>query len=91
MTRYESIVRTLVEPLVSDKASLLIRETQNDDGKSVTVNVFAAKNDIAILIGRKGAIASALREVLSIAGKQDNVHVFLKLEGLGEGNEKDGE
>lgn len=91
MTRYESIVRTLVEPLVSDKASLLIRETQNDDGKSVTVNVFAAKNDIAILIGRKGTIASALREVLSIAGKQDNVHVFLKLEGLGEGNDKDGE
>jgi len=91
VTRYESIVRTLVEPLVSDKASLLIRETQNDDGKSVTVNVFAAKNDIAILIGRKGTIASALREVLSIAGKQDNVHVFLKLEGLGEGNDKDGE
>lgn len=89
MTRYESIVRTLVEPLVGNKDALLIRETQNDDGKSATVNVFAAKNDIAILIGRKGSIAGALREVLSIAGKQDNVHVFLKLEGLGEEKEED--
>ena len=64
MTRYESIVRTLVEPLVTDKTALMIRETPNDDGKSVTVNVFAAKNDIAVLIGRKGTIATALRETL---------------------------
>ncbi len=91
MTRYESIVATLVEPLVENKAALLIRETSNDDGKSVTVNVFAAKNDIAVLIGRKGSVASALRETLSIAGKQDNVHVFLKLEGLDDNKETDGE
>ncbi len=91
MTRYESIVRTLVEPLVTNKEALMIRETQNDDGKSVTVNVFAAKNDIAVLIGRKGTIATALRETLSIAGKQDNVHVFLKLEGLGEEKTEDEE
>lgn len=91
MTRYENIVRTLVEPLVTNKEALMIRETQNDDGKSVTVHVFAAKNDIAILIGRKGAIATALRETLSIAGKQDNIHVFLKLEGLGEEKSEDEE
>jgi hypothetical protein len=91
VTRYESIVRTLVEPLVTNKEALMIRETQNDDGKSVTVNVFAAKNDIAVLIGRKGTIATALRETLSIAGKQDNVHVFLKLEGLGEEKTEDEE
>ncbi len=91
MTRYESIVRTLVEPLVTNKEALMIRETQNDDGKSLTVNVFAAKNDIAVLIGRKGTIATALRETLSIAGKQDNVHVFLKLEGLGEEKTEDEE
>lgn len=84
MSRYEEIVRTLIEPLVKEKEALLIRETANEDDNSVTVNVFGAKEDIAVLIGRKGVIASALRETLSIAGKLDSKRIYLKLESLGE-------
>lgn len=84
MSRYEEIVRTLIEPLVKEKEALLIREMANEDDNSVTVNVFGAKEDIAVLIGRKGVIASALRETLSIAGKLDSKRIYLKLESLGE-------
>ena len=44
----------------------------------------AENDDIAVLIGRKGIIANALREVVSIGGKLDEEHVFLRFESLDE-------
>jgi predicted RNA-binding protein YlqC (UPF0109 family) len=46
------------------------------------VLVYGEPNDIAVLVGRKGSVATALREVLSIAGKLDNRRVYLKLESF---------
>ena len=40
------------------------------------------KNDIAVLIGKKGKIANAIREVVSIAGRLDDKRVFVKFESF---------
>lgn len=82
MRDYESLVKTIITPLVKNEEALLIRKTT--EGDKIIINIFAENDDIAVLIGRKGIIANALREVVSIAGKLDEEHVFLRFESLDE-------
>lgn len=83
MRDYEQLVRTIITPLIKNEPALLIRKTT--EGDRIIINIFAENDDIAVLIGRKGVIANALREVVSVAGKLDEEHVFLRFESL-EGN-----
>ncbi len=82
MRDYEALVREIITPLVKNEQALLIRKT--NEGNKIIINIFAENEDIAVLIGRKGVIANALREVVSIAGKLDEEHVFLRFESLDE-------
>ncbi|MFA5486290.1 MAG: KH domain-containing protein [Bacilli bacterium] len=82
MRDYEALVREIITPLVKNEQALLIRKT--NEGDKIIINIFAENEDIAVLIGRKGVIANALREVVSIAGKLDEEHVFLRFESLDE-------
>ena len=82
MRDYEALVREIITPLVKNPEALLIRRT--DEGTKIIVNIFAENEDIAVLIGRKGIIANALREVVSVAGKLDEEHVYLRFEALDE-------
>ncbi len=84
---YEKIVRALIDPIVEEPSSVLIRVVEDENGKDVDVLVAAEKNDTARLIGKHGIIANSLREVLSIAGKSENRRVFLKFESFDEDKE----
>ncbi len=84
---YEKIVRALIDPIVEEPSSVLIRVVEDENGKDVDVLVAAEKNDTARLIGKHGIIATSLREVLSIAGKSENRRVFLKFESFDEDKE----
>lgn len=84
---YEKIVRALIDPIVEEPSSVLIRVIEDENGKDVDVLVAAEKNDTARLIGKHGIIANSLREVLSIAGKSENRRVFLKFESFDEDKE----
>ena len=79
---YESVIRSFIEPLLEDKESLVIRELPSDSEKDVTFLVCADNEDIARLIGKKGSIANAIREVVGVAGKVENKHVHIKFESF---------
>ncbi len=87
MMDYEKIVRALIDPIVEEPNSVLVRVIEDENGKDVDVLVAAEKNDTARLIGKHGIIANSLREVLSIAGKSENRRVFLKFESFDEDKE----
>ena len=87
MMDYEKIVRALIDPIVEEPNSVLVRVVEDENGKDVDVLVAAEKNDTARLIGKHGIIANSLREVLSIAGKSENRRVFLKFESFDEDKE----
>mgnify|MGYP001236556103 FL=1 len=82
MRDYEALVRTIITPLVKNEQALLIRQT--NEGHRIIINIFAESDDIAVLIGRRGVVANALREVVSVASKLDEEHVFLRFEALDE-------
>lgn len=87
MMDYEKIVKKIIDPIVEDSNSVLIRISEEE--KDVLVIIAAEKEDTARLIGRRGVIANAIREVVSIAGKSEEKHVHLKFESFDDEHKED--
>ena len=79
---YSAIIHALVDSIVEHPESILVRELSNDSEKDVTLLVVAEGEDTARLIGRKGTIANALREMVSVAGKAEGKRIHLKFESF---------
>ena len=79
---YENIVRTLIDDIVEDPKSILIRVSEGTSPKDVLIIIAAEKEDTARLIGHKGIIANALREVVGVAGKSENKRIHIKFESF---------
>ena len=79
MAELDKVLLNLVKPMVEDKESLDVRLMPSLDDKEVLLHVYAKNDDIARLIGRKGSMASALRQVMSVASHSNNKKVTIKL------------
>ncbi|MCH5180367.1 MAG: KH domain-containing protein [Erysipelotrichales bacterium] len=86
---YEKIIHAFVDPFIDNPESLMVREMPNDSEKDILILVVANQTDTAKLIGRKGIVADALREVISIAGKLESKRVHLKFESFDEESNED--
>lgn len=84
---YSNIIHTICDPFLHNPDSLIVREAPTSDEKSVTLLIYAEAEDTARLIGKKGAVANALRELISVAGKSENKRIFLKFESYSEEKE----
>ena len=82
MSELDKVLLNLVKPMVEDKESLDVRLMPSLDDKEVLLHVYAKNDDIARLIGRKGSMASALRQVMSVASHSDNKKVTIKFEQI---------
>ena len=88
---YQNTIHAIVDPIVEDKEAVLIREipsTKNKD-KDITILIAANKKDISRLIGKKGVIASAIRELVSVSAKKQSQHVHIRFESYDEGEKED--
>ena len=79
---YENIVHTLIDDIVEDPKSILIRVSEGTTPKDVLIIIVAEKKDTARLIGHKGIIANSLREVVGVAGKSENKRIHIKFESF---------
>ncbi len=84
---YEKIIHAFVDSFVEKPESMIIRQMPSESEKDVVLLVVSDANDTARLIGRKGSVADALREVISIAGKLEGKRIHLKFEAFEEENE----
>ena len=81
----EELVRQIVEPMISNKAALMIKTIPSiEENEPMEVIVIADKTDIARLIGKGGSVANAIRKVVSIKSRLDDVHVKVKFESYDE-------
>ena len=81
---YEKVIHALIDPIVDSPESVLIRVTEGTTPKEVNILIAAEKEDTSRLIGKKGIIANALRELVGVAGKTENKHVHLRFESFDE-------
>ena len=82
MAELDKVLLDLVSPMVEDKDSLTVKEMPSDSNREVVLHVRAKNDDIARLIGRKGSMASALRQVMSVASHTDDKRVTIKFEEI---------
>ena len=82
MAELDKVLLNLVKPMVEYKESLDVRLMPSLDDKEVLLHVYAKNDDIARLIGRKGSMASALRQVMSVASHSNNKKVTIKFEQI---------
>lgn len=80
MTNLEQVLFDLVTPMVEEKDQLEVKEVEDSNEKDVVLVVKATNEDIARLIGRKGSMASALRQVMSVASHRENKKVSIRFE-----------
>lgn len=81
---YEKIIHSIVDPFLINPEALMVREIPSEDDKNLTLLICAESEDTARLIGKKGMVANALRELISIAGKSENKRIHLKFESFNE-------
>ena len=82
MAELDQVLKDLVAPMVNDRESLDVRMTSGLNDREVVLHVYAKNDDIARLIGRKGMMASALRQVMTIASHSENKRVSIKFEEI---------
>jgi predicted RNA-binding protein YlqC (UPF0109 family) len=80
----EELVREIIEPMISNKAALMIKTVPSVENEATEIIVITDKADTARLIGKGGSVANAIRKVVSIKSRLDNVHVKVKFESYDE-------
>ena len=78
MAELDKVLLNLVLPIVNDQSCLRIEQELSENEKEVVLHVYAKNDDIARLIGRKGMMASALRQVMSVASHTANRRVSIR-------------
>lgn len=82
MIDYEDVLRDLVVPMVDDKDSISVKKMESLNEDEILLYVYANSNDVARLIGRQGSMASAIRQMLSIASFDEHKKISIKFEAL---------
>lgn len=77
---YEKIVLDLVRPLVDNKDSLSAKVMSTLNEKEILLHVYASSEDVARLIGRRGVMASSIRQMMSIASRKEGKMITVKFE-----------
>ncbi len=84
---YSALIHTICDAFVSNPDAILIRELKEENSKNVTLLICSENEDIAKMIGKKGCVANAIREIVAVAGKLENKRVHVKFESFGENKE----
>lgn len=90
---YAALLHPIIDSLVENPESIIIRELPGGNDRNVTVLIVAEDADTARLIGKHGTVANALREAIGIASKADdtNTRIHLKFESFSEEKKDDQE
>ena len=80
MVELDTVLLNLVKPMVDSPEQVEVVTEDSSNDREVVLHVRAANDDIAKLIGRKGSMASALRQVMSVASHTDGKKVIIKFD-----------
>ena len=72
---------------INNPDSIIVREIPQESEKDKTFLIVSNSEDTAHLIGKKGCIAFAIREIVSVAGKLENKRIHIKFESFDQDKE----
>ncbi len=77
MENMENFIKTMVEPLVDNKAAVTIESVEEED--SVTIKLHADENDLGKIIGKQGRTAKAIRTLVRAASARDGRKIYVEI------------
>ena len=80
MIPYEKVITDLVAPIIQDKASLSVKQMPSLNEEEILLYVYANHSDVSRLIGKKGIMASSIRQLLFVASRNVNKKVTIQFE-----------
>ena len=78
---YEQIILDIVTPLVNHKDRLRVILLDQENLHDSTYMIYCDEADVARLIGKKGVVAEAIREVVNVSAKLNSKRIRVKIEG----------
>lgn len=82
MIDLEKVLLNLVKPICTDGDSVMVKEMESLNENEILIYVYAPSDDIARLIGRQGAMANSIRQMLQVASKIEKKRISIKFEAL---------
>ncbi len=82
MSEVEKILFDLIHPIVDHKDMLTVKQLESINENEIILMIYAKNDDIGRLIGKKGTMANALRQVMGISGRMLNKKINLKFEAI---------
>ncbi len=82
MMDYEKTLLDLVQDMVSDPSSVSVKKMDTLDEKEILLYVYANHDELARLIGKKGIMATSLRQMMSVPARNENKRVTIKFESF---------
>lgn len=80
MTDLEKTLYDLVVPIVDDAEAVSVKTMTSLNENETLLYVYAKSEDVARLIGRQGSMATALRQMMSIASRLEDKKITIKFE-----------
>ena len=80
MADLEKTLYDLCQPLVDDKKALSVKTMASSYENEILLYVYANGDDVARLIGRKGAMAGSIRQMMTIAARKSHKRISVKFE-----------
>ncbi|OGD94068.1 hypothetical protein A2697_03625 [Candidatus Curtissbacteria bacterium RIFCSPHIGHO2_01_FULL_41_44] len=76
----EDLIKTLIEPLVTDIKKVKIEKAQ--EAESIRFTVFIPKEDIAKVIGKEGKMIKSIKNLLKIRAIKENIFATLEVQEI---------
>ena len=80
MIDLEKTLLDICLPLVDDQKALSVKTMATTNDNEILLYVYANSEDVARLIGRKGIMASSIRQMMSIAARDVHKRISVKFE-----------
>ena len=77
---YEQIILDIITPLVSNAEKLKVVPLDSDNLYETVYVIYCDEKDVGRLIGKKGIVAEAIREVVNASAKLNSKKIKLKFE-----------
>jgi Predicted RNA-binding protein (contains KH domain) len=81
---YVKTLQDIARELVVNKDKLEVRQMPSLEEDTLVLYVYAAQEDIAKLIGKKGMMANSIRQLMSVCGRLNDKKLDIKFESYGE-------
>ena len=75
------LTESIVKSIVLDEESVMVKEFESDDEKTIHIEVLVAEDDLGRVIGKNGKTANSIRTLVQASSSlKENKHVKIEID-----------